>query len=72
MIVEKMRSCFLSHCNLSVLILCTFLLSEKNRYLLTYLLTYLLISIYAMIVLNNLVNTGQRMEQEKNIDIDER
>ena len=36
MIVEKMRSCFLSHCNLSVLILCTFLLSEKiDTYLLT-------------------------------------
>ena len=31
-----------------------------------------LLLIYAMIILNNLVNTGQRMEQEKNTDNDER
>ena len=31
-----------------------------------------LLSIYAMIILNSLVNTGQRMEQEKDTDIDER
>ena len=30
---------------------------------------YFLLSIYAMIILNNLVNIGQRMEQEKNTQI---
>ena len=31
-----------------------------------------LLSIHEMIILNNLVNTGQRMEQEKDTDTDER